>query len=76
MTRFALTHPDSLHAKKPFANGCETAVAESAAPPSSRAQARDLTYFLGSHKLYLSIQYRAREVPRSEPDWRCLRGSG
>jgi len=26
--------------------------------------------------LYLSIQHRTREVPRSEPDWRCLHGSG
>jgi len=24
----------------------------------------------------LRNQYRTREVPRSEPDWRCLRGSG
>src|SRR5205807_10070180 len=64
--RFALAHPDSLHAKKPFANGCGAACrGERSTPPSSRAQARDLTYFLGSHQLYLSIQERARSFWQS-----------
>jgi hypothetical protein len=32
--------------------------------------------FGGDHTKYIGIFATLREVPQSEPDWRCLRGSG
>ena len=47
-----------------------------ASPIVTLRQARDLTYSVEITQSTLASFATLSEVPQSEPDWRCIRGSG